>query len=129
MLLAAGRLEEAARTWPAPQACRCRDPVDYAANFPPLALYRARAMAGLGRSDEAVRELDGVLAFWKEADPDLPVLVAVKELRARLAMAAPTRKAGPHAAPRRRRSPSSPSPISRPARSRRTSRTASPRRS
>jgi tetratricopeptide (TPR) repeat protein len=84
MLLAAGRLEEAARTWPAPHACRCRDPVDYAANFPPLALYRARAMAGLGRPDEAVRELDGVLAFWKEADRDLPVLVAVKELRARL---------------------------------------------
>jgi hypothetical protein len=41
-------------------------------------------MAGLGRPPEAVRELDGVLAFWKEADRDLPVLVAVKELRARL---------------------------------------------
>jgi hypothetical protein len=56
--------------------------------FPDLALVRARAKANLGRTEEAVRELDAILSFWREADQDLPRLIEVKALRARLAGAA-----------------------------------------
>jgi hypothetical protein len=31
--------------------------------------------------------VDGVIAFWKEADQDLPLLVEAKAMRARLAKA------------------------------------------
>jgi len=41
-------------------------------------------MEQLGRSADAVRELDGVIAYWREADPDLPLLVEAKATRARL---------------------------------------------
>jgi tetratricopeptide (TPR) repeat protein len=53
-----------------------------------LALVRARAFIQLGRPVEAVRALDAVLAFWKEADEDLPLLIQAKAMRARLAPAA-----------------------------------------
>ncbi len=86
-LLAAGRTAEAAAVWPAPLPCRCTDPIDYAQQYPRLALLRAGAMEQLGRRADAVRELDGVTAFWKEADADLPLLVEAKAMRKRLAVA------------------------------------------
>ena len=61
------------------------DLVDRAQNGPRLALVRARAMEKLGRTADAVRELDGVIAFWKEADADLPLLVEARAMRKRLA--------------------------------------------
>jgi hypothetical protein len=39
----------------------------------------------LGRRVVAVKELDALLAFWKDADADLPLLVEAKGMRARLA--------------------------------------------
>jgi TolB-like protein/Flp pilus assembly protein TadD len=87
MFLADGRAEEALRVQPPTLPCRCRDPVDYAASYPPFALVRARAMEQLGRRADAVRELDDVIAFWKEADHDLPLLVEAKAMRKRLAKA------------------------------------------
>jgi hypothetical protein len=42
-------------------------------------------MEKLGRTADAVRELDGVIAFWKEADADLPLLVEARAMRKRLA--------------------------------------------
>jgi hypothetical protein len=84
-LLAAGRPREAAEVWPATLPCRCTDVLDHAGHYPSLALIRARAMEQLGRRADAVREVDGVLAFWKEADPDLPLLVEAKAMRKRLA--------------------------------------------
>ncbi len=92
-LLAAGRPEEAAQVWPATPACRCRDPIDYAAFYPPLSIFRARALERLGRRADAVRELDGVIAFWKEADDDLPLLVEARAMRKRLAKAPASTKA------------------------------------
>ncbi|HEX9186121.1 MAG TPA: tetratricopeptide repeat protein, partial [Vicinamibacteria bacterium] len=84
-LLAAGRAREAAEVWPATLPCRCTDVVDHANHYPSLALIRARAMEQLGRRADAIREVDGVLAFWKEADPDLPLLVEAKAMWKRLA--------------------------------------------
>jgi tetratricopeptide (TPR) repeat protein len=85
-LLAAGKAFEASRIWPATAPCRCTDPLDRAAYYPSLALVRARALQQLGRRADAIRELDGVVAFWKEADPDLPLLVEAKAMRRRLAV-------------------------------------------
>jgi TolB-like protein/Tfp pilus assembly protein PilF len=84
-LFAAGRLTEAAAVWPEPLPCRCTHGLDYAGNYPRLALLRARAKEQLGRTADAIRELDGVLAFWKQADTDLPLLVEAKAMRKRLA--------------------------------------------
>jgi len=84
VLLAAGRAAEAAETWPAPLPCRCTSRLDRAAQYPRLALLRARAMEQLDRRADAIRELDGILAFWKHADPDLPLLIEVKAMRKRL---------------------------------------------
>jgi len=84
-LLAAGRPAEAAGIWPAMLPCRCTTPLDHAAHYPSLALVRARAMEQLARGADAIRELDGVIAFWKEADQDLPLLVEAKAMRVRLA--------------------------------------------
>ena len=86
-LLAAGRPAEAAGIWPATLPCRCTDLLDHATQYPRLALVRAHAMEQLGRSADATRELDGVIAFWKEADQDLPLLREAKAMRARLAKA------------------------------------------
>jgi tetratricopeptide (TPR) repeat protein len=85
LLLAAGRWEEAAAVEPILVPVERADLVDRAENGPRLALARARAMEKLGRTADAIRELDGVIAFWKHADPDLPLLVEAKALRARLA--------------------------------------------
>ncbi|MBI5066594.1 MAG: hypothetical protein HZB56_00015 [Deltaproteobacteria bacterium] len=99
-LVADGRPEEALAVAPPSLPCRCRDPVDYGASYPPFAIARARAMEGLGRPADAVRELDGVLAFWSDADPDLPLLVEAKAMRKRLAKSpAPAKGAAAPATP------------------------------
>jgi tetratricopeptide (TPR) repeat protein len=85
-LLAAGRPEAASEVWPA-LPCRCTEILDQAGHYPSLALLRARAMEQLGRTADALRELDGVLAFWKQADRDLPLLVEARAMRRRLAAA------------------------------------------
>jgi tetratricopeptide (TPR) repeat protein len=84
-LLALGRDEDAANVRPVALPCRCTDQLDHAANYPRLALIRARALERLARRADAVRELDGVLAFWKDADADLPLLVEARAMRKRLA--------------------------------------------
>ena len=89
-LLAAGRPEEAAAIWPVRPPCRCTSALDVAQQYPPLALVRARASEQLGRRDDAIRDLDGVITFWKDADADLPLFVEAKAMRARLAAAGPT---------------------------------------
>jgi tetratricopeptide (TPR) repeat protein len=53
--------------------------------YPELLLVRARAKERLGRREDAVKELDAVLAWWKLADAELPLLVEAKEMRSRLA--------------------------------------------
>jgi hypothetical protein len=93
VLLAAGRAAEASEIWPATPPCRCSDPLDRAAHYPRLALVRARAMEQLGRRADAIRELDGVLAFWKNADTDLPLLIEAKAMKAKLG-AAPSAAGG-----------------------------------
>jgi len=47
-------------------------------------LIHAKAFEKLGRRPDAVKELDELLAFWKDADSDLPLLVEAKAMRARL---------------------------------------------
>lgn len=91
-LFAAGHPAEAAEIWPATLPCRCTDPLDHATQYPRLALVRARAMEQLGRGADAIRELDGVIVFWKEADQDLPLLIEAKAMRARLAKACVQRR-------------------------------------
>ncbi len=88
ILLAVGRDADAAGIWPSPLPCRCTDQMDHAVQYPRLAIHRAHAMERLGRRADALRELDGVIAFWKEADSDLPLLVEAKSMRARLARSA-----------------------------------------
>jgi eukaryotic-like serine/threonine-protein kinase len=95
-LLESGRPEQAA----AAEAVKLRGRhifmLDHGANYPRLALVRARAMERLGRSADAIRELDGLLAFWKDADDDLPLLVEARASRSRLAAAAQLRlESGP----------------------------------
>jgi len=83
-LLAAGRPAEAVEVWPPLGPCRRRGVLDDPTGSLRLTLVRARAMEQLGRKDDAARELDGILDFWKEADADLPLLVEAKGIRARL---------------------------------------------
>jgi hypothetical protein len=93
-LLAAGRAEEAASTWPATPPCRCSDAMDRGTHGPALRLVRARALESLGRREDALREVELVLASWKEADPDLPLLVEGKAMMKRLAPAPPVERDG-----------------------------------
>jgi serine/threonine protein kinase len=87
-LLAAGRAAEAAAV-KAPWPTRLNfDANELAENYPRLLVIRARANEQLGRKADAVKELDAVLAFWKEADADLPLLVEAKAMRARLVASA-----------------------------------------
>ncbi|MBI5066593.1 MAG: protein kinase [Deltaproteobacteria bacterium] len=99
VLLAAGRAEEAAGVWPATFPCRCTDQLDHGSFYPLLVIHRARAMELLGRRADAIRELDGVLDFWKEADSDLPLLVEAKAMRKRLAKGPALAKGAAAAAP------------------------------
>lgn len=85
LLLAAGRPEEAASVQVNHSQGRNLYLLGQAAHGLRLALVRARAMEQLGRRADALRELDGVVAFWKEADGDLPLLVEAKAMRRRLA--------------------------------------------
>ena len=58
---------------------------DQVANYPRAQLVRARAYEQLGKCDEAIAELDRLLARWRRADPDLPLVVEARAMRARLA--------------------------------------------
>ena len=44
----------------------------------------ALAYRGAGRLDKAREAADALLAMWKEADPDLPLLLKTRELRSQL---------------------------------------------
>jgi tetratricopeptide (TPR) repeat protein len=50
-------------------------------------LLSARSLERLGRRDEALREVDRLLALWKAADADLPELAEARAIRARLVAA------------------------------------------
>jgi predicted Zn-dependent protease len=84
-LLAAGQPAEAASVPPPEPGWLPEEPIEYAVNYPRVALVRARAMERLGRRAGAVKELDTLLTFWKEADADLPLVVEARAMRARLA--------------------------------------------
>jgi eukaryotic-like serine/threonine-protein kinase len=73
--LAAGRAEEAAHDFK-----KIIDrPVPSTTLLIPLAhLEYGRAMARLGRRDESRKAYEACLAIWKDADPDLPVLVTAR---------------------------------------------------
>ncbi len=95
-LLESGRYEQAAAAEPVKLRGRHIFMLDQGANYPRLALARARAMERLGRSADAIRELDRLLAFWSDADDDLPLLVEARASRSRLAAAAQLRlESGP----------------------------------
>ena len=57
---------------------------EVAENWPRAVLVRAQAYERLGQISDAVGELDGLLATWKNADPDLPLLADARAMRARL---------------------------------------------
>jgi tetratricopeptide (TPR) repeat protein len=84
-LLAAGRPAEALEVEVGSVACGCFDPVERAGGYPRLALVRTRALEALGRRDDAVRQLDQLIAFFATADADLPLVVEARAMRARLA--------------------------------------------
>jgi tetratricopeptide (TPR) repeat protein len=85
-LLAAGRPAEALEAISAyPQVRLCISPM--AAYRGSFMLLRAEALEKLGRRAEALAEVDALLALWKNADPDLPLLAEAKARRARLAVA------------------------------------------
>ena len=56
-------------------------------DYPKSSFLLARSLDRLGRRDEALAVLDEQLAAWTEADPDIPMFVEAKALRARLAKA------------------------------------------
>jgi hypothetical protein len=47
-------------------------------------LYLARALAMAGDTAAAKREYQDLVAFWKDADPDMPLLVQAKAEYAKL---------------------------------------------
>jgi cytochrome c-type biogenesis protein CcmH/NrfG len=59
--------------------------------YPRSLLMLAGSLERLGRHDEAARTIERLLALWRRADPDLPLLAEAKALRKRLAAA----RAGP----------------------------------
>ncbi len=65
-----------------------------AAWYPRALLIRGRALAVLGRRREALVEVDRLLALWRRADPDLPLLGQARALRRRLAGGGPVRAVG-----------------------------------
>jgi tetratricopeptide (TPR) repeat protein len=55
-----------------------------AAQVPGMLVGRARAYEKLGRSTEALKDLDRLLGLWKNAEPGLPLHAEAKAMRARL---------------------------------------------
>ena len=53
-------------------------------------LFEGRALAKLGRTDDARLAYDAFLARWKNADPNLPLLVTARQEYARLGGARPS---------------------------------------
>ncbi len=58
--------------------------LDDAFGMPRALLLSARSLERLGRRDEALRDVDELLALWKHADADLPELAEARALRGRL---------------------------------------------
>lgn len=56
-----------------------------AAWYPRALMARSRALDALGRRGEALAEVDRLLARWRHADPELPLLAEARALRRRLA--------------------------------------------
>jgi hypothetical protein len=64
--------------------------------YPRSLLMLAGSLERLGKHEEAARTVDKLLALWRHADRDLPLLAEAKALRKRLAAAAsPLQAAGP----------------------------------
>jgi len=87
--LRAGEPESALAEFQKVLAQRGADPFSPVCAVAPLGV--ARALAALGRADEAAKAYDAFLQAWREADPDVPVLREAREERARLSGGAPTR--------------------------------------
>jgi tetratricopeptide (TPR) repeat protein len=52
--------------------------------YPKSSFLLARSLDRLGRRDEALSVLNEQLAAWKEADPDIPMLVEARAMQARM---------------------------------------------
>jgi tetratricopeptide (TPR) repeat protein len=63
-----------------------------AAHFPNILVTRARTHERLGHPADALRDLDRLLALWKDAEPGLPLHAEARAMRARLAATAPNYK-------------------------------------
>ena len=61
----------------------------YAFGMPRALLLSARSLERVGRRDEALRDVERLLALWKQADADLPELAEARALRARLVARGP----------------------------------------
>jgi tetratricopeptide (TPR) repeat protein len=75
-LLASGRVDEAIDAFE--RALANRYTAEPSALYPIGQIWLARARAKQGDTDGARRAYDDALAFWKNADPDLPILVQAR---------------------------------------------------
>jgi len=83
VLLAASRPEEAVGVR-VPWAAWLENERHAGSAYPCLTMVRGRALKQLDRKIEAAAEVDKLLALWKQADPDLPLLIEAKALRSEL---------------------------------------------
>jgi hypothetical protein len=60
-----------------------RTTLDLDATWPWLLVMKARTLAALGRDDEAHAAYAEFFGLWKDADPDVPLLVAARAADAR----------------------------------------------
>jgi tetratricopeptide (TPR) repeat protein len=81
-LLATGRTADAEAQYQALLDQRAREPFDLALPLAQLGLAKARARAG--NTAGAVAAYDTLLASWKDADPDVPMVREARAARARL---------------------------------------------
>lgn len=84
-LFEAGRYAEAVTALERFQPVHEREGMMYRSWAYPKSLYLlARSYEELGRREEARAEIGKLLAMWKDADPDLPLLAEARALRTRL---------------------------------------------
>jgi hypothetical protein len=80
--LASGRWADAARGYEFVEQHPSR--LGYSSANALSMLGQGRALAGLGQREKARAAYERFFAFWKDADPDVPVLIEAKAEYARL---------------------------------------------
>jgi tetratricopeptide (TPR) repeat protein/predicted Ser/Thr protein kinase len=81
-LLGAGRIDEAIQAFT--RAIDNRYTTEPSTIYPVARIWMARAHVKAGNNDAARRAFDDALAFWKDADDDIPILVEARRERAPL---------------------------------------------